>query len=165
MIAAFRKQRDGTSGLGSIEAPPLDEAIALVRDETYDLDGARRVLYACASLLQNSAEDRPETAAMTDLVIHMQQLTIELALGHGIMDSSGLVRGSAAVAAVRCGNALTFAQTMSVLRGEEDPVGLSIYLGVLLDRGLPPASPQLNGEEYNAARPLPHEIRLQLQQK
>ncbi len=150
LIAAFRHARDGTGGAPG--AASLKEAREVIEAETYDLDGARRVLYACASLLQGAGKGRPETEAMTELVRTMQRNTIELALGRGVLDPEGLVRGAAAAACVQSGDELVFAGMMSILKEETDSIALYRFLAVLLERGLPKPAEGLTAREYEAAR-------------
>lgn len=152
LIASYRRERDGAAGLEQRGVPELAEVIAGIEAETYDLDGARRMLYASASILQGASPERPETAAVAGLVEELERRTIRLALGRAVMDPSGLVRGAGAAAAVRCGDEWVFAQMMSVLSAESDDIGMYRFLAVLLERGFPERSAELDGAAYDAAR-------------
>ena len=152
LIASYRRERDGVTGLEYRDAPPLTEMVQAVADETYDLDGARRMLYACASILQGADESRPEAAAVRGLVEELERRTIRLALGRGVLDSSGIVRGASIASAVRCGDDLVFAQLMNALTAKDDDIGMYRFLAVLLERGFPGRSEGLDGTAYDSAR-------------
>ena len=145
LLAGYRSARDGR-GLAELEG-----AIAAIEGETYDLDGARRMLPAAAALLQGAPEGRPETAAVTELVVWLERRTVELALGQAVLDPNSRVRGAAAVTTVRCGNELLYARMMSVLAEESEGPGLFAFLGLVLERGFPQPSKELAGDEYENA--------------
>ncbi len=144
----LRGYRTSREGLGIAD---LTDAISAIQGETYDLDGARRMLPAAAALLQGAPEGKPETVAVTELVTWLERRTVELALGRAVLDSKSRVRGAAAAATVHCGDELLYARMMAVLAEEQEGPGLFAFLGVVLERGFPQPSKELNGAEYENA--------------
>lgn len=151
LIAAYRRERDGHAGLGERDVPPLPDVIDELLGRTYDLGGARRMLIACAAILNGADPQRAETRAVTQLVTEFERRTIALALGRGLAED-GLVRGATADAVARCCDQAVYAQLMDVLRVDADTAGLYRFLQVLLDHGLPQPSQELAGERYAMAR-------------
>jgi hypothetical protein len=145
LISGYRSARDG---LGIAQ---LQSAIDAIEGETYDLDGARRMLPAAAALLQGAPEEAPATTAVTELVTWLERRTVELAFGRAVLDPQSRVRGAAAAAAVRCGDELLYARLMTVLAEEQEGPGLFAFLGVVLERGFPQPSEALSGAEYENA--------------
>ncbi|HIG10263.1 MAG: hypothetical protein ABGY71_11575 [bacterium] len=144
LVASYRKDS------GSQEARAA--AIAAVGEMTYDLQGARRVLYATASLFDKIGGERSAATGLDALVREMQRRTIRLALGWALGDPSGRVRGRAVAAAVGCGDPQVFAQLMGSELRMQDEVAGYLFLDLLRKRGLPRPSARLAGEEYNLAR-------------
>jgi len=132
--------------------PDLAEAITAVRETTFDIDGARRVLAAVGALLQGTGEGNVGYAELLELAAHLQRQTIGLGLGVAVADESPVVRAAVARAAVEAGGDSMLARFMNMLTAERDPRALRPFFQLLIDRGLPERPEELSEDEYVVLR-------------
>ena len=148
LLTAWQNMREGTRLLSGSDAPSVAQAMQAIRETTYDVNGARRVLVAVGSLFASTAKSDPGYAELVTLNDDLQRITIERALAQGILDSSPAVRAAIFRAAVLAGGNDVLMVFMGALQREQDPLALRLYLEVVLERGLPAPSNLVSGEEY-----------------
>lgn len=152
LLGSVRAQREGTILLSGEGARSFEDAIGEVRDTTYDVDGARRVLVAVGALLQGVDEESVEHARLVDLAAELQRRTIGLTLGLTRSDESPFVRAATARAATAAGGELLLARFMHTLTVERDPIAVRLFLELLAERGLPGRPAEITEEEFPALR-------------
>ncbi len=152
LLGAARAEREGMRLLRGGEVPDLAEAITAVRETTFDIDGARRVLAAVGALLQGTGEGNVGYAELLELAAHLQRQTIGLGLGVAVADESPVVRAAVARAAVEAGGDSMLARFMNMLTAERDPRALRPFFQLLIDRGLPERPEELSEDEYVVLR-------------
>jgi hypothetical protein len=154
LIGALRVEREGLLTRSRDDAPNLEQAIEAVRETTFDIDGARRMLVAVGAMWASVGEDSPEGELLNELNRHLRSRTIRLVLGRAIADESPVVRAAANRASVEAGGMVMLARRMDVLLREHDPRALRPFFRLLLELGLPEQLEEISAQDYAELREL-----------